>query len=1408
MYFIVVYTEPSCLFPGIEGGIRMRLFAKSVQERGFILLIILIIGCGQGGGCGAGCGLEPSDGFEEKDKITPAGQIRVTESGLAFLEENLEPILASVLPENGLDICIPGDGGDIIGLVEWGFCNQTDCTGGQLGCGLTIDIGAVALEVEEPSRVQARVVFDELSADIPIQATPIVDCSIGINGAGFELTLPVDMSTPEPNRYLNVELAGQPQYELSNLNIRLRSVGGGLSFLCDAIDGVINLPFIGDLIFDALQDLLDGVLYDQLASLFETFTCRTCRVLPDCQDYAAQSCTDGICRAADDSCIVAPLGIDGRLDLGALLGGLLMTPQAPVDLLAVPGDFVQVENGGLSMGLVAGFKSPRDRCVPPIPPPEVLDLEPSPLLRGGMTGEEAAYDLGFGLTKSALDRLLWSFYNTGGLCIQVGGDTISQLNTSLLGVIFPDLANLARNPRAPIAITLSPQQAPKSLFGTNLIEYDEEGIPSVTDPLLRISIDELWLDFHVFMDDRWVRFASLHTNVDLPLAIDFAPNNALVPLLGDLSQALGDLRIENTDLLRGDSSLVVTLLPMLINVFAGGLVTDLVEPIELPNFLGFELDLEGTQFTGIEDGQMLAVFTSLRASSQMQTSEVRTSAHVVHLHMPDYQTLPALGIEAWRKIWLDVDVSAQDSHLTPSEMEVSYKVDETMWSPFQPVGRIRVKSPQFLLQGDHTIRFRARRVGDYRSLDTYGEALEVRLDNVPPSLSIRETEGDAYQVQVSDLVSSADDLVLEVIGPSGPVHLDHEHVFIASEPGIYTVRVQDESGNVSTDQIDVIQSPLIGRVAPAARESGGCQCDQSSSAAAPALYLLLLIAMLGLPRRKIWPLLFVLFAVCFSFSGCSDENAAKQDTENADMSVELGCLDNRQCAQDDEVCIDGRCQVLDCATDQDCTRLSCSAGQSLCAPDGVCACVPDCENECGDGEYCCGTTNQCESLISGCEMPCDDGYQRDVESIRADRFECRVIQDSCTCEELPPLDSGLIGRFASMTADAQKIYVSAYAEAFGDLVVGIASIGESLTWHWVDGIPLGAPIVAAPSGPRGGVEAPGLDVGKYTDIAVDADGNVHVAYYAVEPGALRYAFGVANVDGTYAWTTLLLDEAGDAGRWASISLDEEGRPGIAYNVRDLNGISQLRYLFAQSAMPTNRRDWATPFLLQARPIPTAGDQAAETYPEGTGLFTSQARDSDGFPVVAWYDRTEGKLWTTRFAEAGFTTPEMVAGWGHPNETLDGDMGTNVHVALDSSDQSHLCFQDGNTDSLRYAVPSLGITDWVDDGVWIDTGGRGQSLHVVGEDCQMLFDDRDQPIIVYQDSTQQALLMRRKNQEDLDGRLTWSGRQSLRVDIGDSPRAYGFYASSVVVDQTLWVGHLVYERSGEREGYFEIFSVDL
>ena len=109
------------------------------------------------------------------------------------------------------------------------------------------------------------------------------------------------------------------------------------------------------------------------------------------------------------------------------------------------------------------------------------------------------------------------------------------------------------------------------------------------------------------------------------------------------------------------------------------------------------------------------------------------------------------------------------------------------------------------------------------------------------------------------------------------------------------------------------------------------------------------------------------------------------------------------------------------------------------------------------------------------------------------------------------------------------------------------------------------------------------------------------------------------------------------------------------------------------------------------------------------------------------------------------------------------MGANVDIAIDGSGDFHLCFQDGLTDSLRYMSPDIDRQEWVDDGVWLDVGGRAHSVHVVGDDCNMLLDGQQQPLIVYQDATLQALLMRRRNRVDQNDEISWGRRQALRGD---------------------------------------------
>lgn len=67
------------------------------------------------------------------------------------------------------------------------------------------------------------------------------------------------------------------------------------------------------------------------------------------------------------------------------------------------------------------------------------------------------------------------------------------------------------------------------------------------------------------------------------------------------------------------------------------------------------------------------------------------------------------------------------------------------------------------------------------------------------------------------------------------------------------------------------------------------------------------------------------------------------------------------------------------------------------------------------------------------------------------------------------------------------------------------------------------------------------DVGQFPSIAVDADGFAHISYYDAKQQDLKYAYGQGS-----SWSTVTVDSMGDAGKWNSLALDPNGIPYISY----------------------------------------------------------------------------------------------------------------------------------------------------------------------------------------------------------------------------------------------------------------------
>lgn len=618
-------------------------------------------------------------------------------------------------------------------------------------------------------------------------------------------------------------------------------------------------------------------------------------------------------------------------------------------------------------------------------------------------------------------------------------------------------------------------------------------------------------------------------------------------------------------------------------------------------------------------------------------------------------------------------------------------------------------------------------------------------------------------------------------------------------------------------------------------------------------------------NRKRWThIALALGALVFGACSCeeeilvADEPGTCEPTYECPMGTEYrrGECRPQRCMDDTDCCPGQRCnaalgfcgdQFEECTEDSDCTEVpgrACiqfrggmfcgypnasrtvnEAGTQSCVTNGDCdegrSCVggrclifAPCEGGCPDGEVCDIDSNTC-FVEETCEVSCGDGQIRvvaDPETMSGP--QCCLVE--CACATLPPVLPGQYGWHAAIAASEESVAVSAYDAVYGDLVVAyFDDEGNELSVDYVDGFPVDGPLEANPDGPRGGRYGFGPDVGEDTAITIDGTGVVHVAYYDRDEGNLKYAHYSGG-----AWTTSVVDDMGQVGRYTSIAVGPDGNPRIAYmmveGTLDPNPqpMTALMYAEARTNLPASPADWDIR-ALDRRPKPEPicmggcpGDDVCvdlgggpactpevtgcmgcgndevcvadgggmptcqaeiptfmlEALVEGTGLFADLTITSTGTPIIAYYDSLDGDLrLATGTATGGFTL-----------RTLDGDdpmapsdVGQHASVAVAEDGTVGVAYFDTTADDLVYLDVTRNERWVVDDGI------TPPDLRMVGADASLVFDAASNPAIAYQDPTNIDLLYARR----LGDPPMWSN-QVLR---GDPPpgatqgTAAGFYA---------------------------------
>ncbi len=1309
-----------------------------------VVAFFLLSACG-GGGCGGcgGCGVAPiPGGFKLEERVPNSAQVRLTEAGIQWMEDNGDALVGLFLPD-GLEFEVPPTSTTQDMPFPCGRGTAVDvCTGGN--CLIRGTVNSLQINPSSPNRLEvilrltlqtrlcsARDSDGNCTASSPgplgIQIDGGALCSGGVNatietvgtGSRDDVGIVANLAFQEETRAARagytkvvVESVGlEPGREIEEADIMLDGDGGLIGFIVDVLPGLVT-----GLLLDSLQDQVGTVLQEQLDQQLCTKTgeygCPTGTVSDDPADPMS------FCRfSPGGECVPVLLGTDGQGDLGAaFLGSVSPGTHAPGQFLLASGGEGEAVNNGLSLFFYGGFLGTsrnfmttpaHNPCVPALDPPPIPTIPRVATFRGNtVPGLDSPPHVGIGLSESFLDHAGYGMYDAGLLCIGAGTPLSQQLSTGLFSLLVPSLNRLAFPERnAPLAVTLRPQTPPDFEIGAGTDD----------DPLLTVSLDQLQIDFYVWSADRFVRFMTFEADFSIPINLTVVDGEIVPSVLG-LSAT--NASVTNQEVLLTESpEMLASVISDVLSSFASMAFGDL-GGFALPELMGLELQVPEGGIRGLEeDGEeFLGIFANLAvASTPMALSapaDTFVEVSAVDLD-PEVMTIERWGQGLIPRVTLSFDAEGPAG----VEYEYSYRLDGMQWSPWTREREVLFESRTLLFQARHTLEARARVVGEPASVDLTPAVAEILVDVLPPSVELEATDAGVV-VDARDVLS--EQLLVrfrEAGGDWSEWDLLTEDYLIGTDAEEIDVEVQDEAGNIGSASSALIR----GRPNPATAGSG-CGCTVPGQSDERPLAGLLLLGLLGLVlgRRHRTPrssgpkkggraslaryFLFLTLTVALGIGGCDCGSNPGPDDGGLDGGADATAMDG------------GLGLPLD--PGQLATHLDMAA-----LPDGT-------------------------LVLSG--------YSPGV----------------------PP------------------------STRYGDLVVGAWDpASESVAWEIVDGVPDIAP-TSDPSGWRGGIAEPGDDVGQYSSLGTDGT-TLMVSYFDATNGALKFASGelggswqthtVDDEGWAGAYSDLTRTDSGVAVAYLGV-LPPTSLPG--------RPTSEVRVATAGAA-PSGATDWTIARIgtteIDCRPqfcpdgaaclesgecVDSPGDQPVlpdpyiEDRPPAVGLFPRLAPTASGLALV-YYDRAGGNLMGAEFDGSAWGTPFLIDGYGVGDPDV-GDSGIGASLAVDAAGAWHITYVDGAEETLRYARVEGGSvtrTEIVDDGTTDGTSPHPDGRHIVGDDSSLVVTDGGELRVAYQDATSQRAMFARST-----GDGTWS------IQVLDSDDSAGYFTRQVLLGTTSFVAH--------------------
>lgn len=781
-----------------------RRFARIVA---LTLGLGALYGCSGGLSCGSSSGCTNGYAYPQTTATVPNGvafvddgvRVRLTQQALAFLTENIRPLLATAL---GADPSNP----DVIRLP---LTDRQDLGGGfSLGVGgieehpTEIFIDAAALANGLTTRFVGAEAGEESGIHLHAENVPVgIDARIffGTNVLGLSATAACDLFGT------NDDLGGSPWFTTFTLDATLKPrIGSGAE--CDnhapeclKLSVQVNDAAIGSFSYDSIE--LDLPSLTACADDGPGECSEECSdTLPFIDGDGDNEC-QGVCFVGDlaidlvgalggllndvisgflpgilESALVdvldefdgSPLSASGRLNLAGFAAGIL--PESSLDLgygLAPTAGAFDVNRasatpaGALGMDLImkTGFEaapslvddtSVPHPCVRPISGGDfsalygafefqVPDAAP---LTGVFNG--SVYHLGASLGAAALNQALFAAYNSGALCLEVSTESIARLTAGsdapfqlTAGAI--DL--LLEGKLNPLARPESPVIIALAPSQPPVLTY---GAGDDTEGHLKVSLPSVEVSFYALINERFSRVFAVAADVALQLSVFEDPATSSLRI-----SVVDGPRVDNfvekyNELIPGVD--VTGVLESLVGIAFDAALGDGLEfnfdvgPV-LSDALGVPIfvDFVGLETAPASDRQFLNVYLSL---DDAPPAQARTAA----APRPRLALEPGVvrAVDSARPLQVrptgEVRIESDDmAPMGAAPVEYFVRVDFGAWrGPLlaDAQGVLTVRDPKLRVVGAHTVTLRSRLVGEPASMGAASEPMEVWVDADAPRVEL------------------------------------------------------------------------------------------------------------------------------------------------------------------------------------------------------------------------------------------------------------------------------------------------------------------------------------------------------------------------------------------------------------------------------------------------------------------------------------------------------------------------------------------------------------------------------------------------------------------------------------------------------------------------------------------------